>query len=102
MFGSTDPRSGTERQVAVAETRIGDSDERRVLSSRINEIIADLSDIPPDDIVLAPPGTVLKTSSGKLLWGRLQGALLKRGDRQGAQGVGAFRRNGAVGGAAHL
>jgi hypothetical protein len=78
VFGSTDLRSGTERLVAVAETRVGDNDERCALSSRINEIVTDLTDIPPDDIVLAPPGTVLKTSSGKLRRGDCK-ALYEKG-----------------------
>lgn len=78
VFGSIDPASGTERLVAIAETRVSDTEARRALRSRINEIITDLTDIPPDDIVLAPPGTVLKTSSGKLRRGDCRALYEKR------------------------
>lgn len=66
VFGSEDKKSGTERLVVVAETRISDETERSALVQTINDIVIGLTDLPPDDVVLAPPGTVLKTSSGKL------------------------------------
>lgn len=65
-FGSTDPVSGTERLVVVAETRVTDAEQQTMLRSRIDALIVDLLGTPADDIVLAPPQTVLKTSSGKI------------------------------------
>ena len=65
-FGDSDPESGTERLVVVAETRAEDAVERERLRSRINEIATDLLEAPPEVVVLAPPGTILKTSSGKI------------------------------------
>jgi acyl carrier protein len=66
VFGSMDPRNGTERLVVLAETRSTDSAERAKLRADINALATDLIGAPPDDVVLAPPGTVLKTSSGKI------------------------------------
>ncbi len=65
-FGNPDPQSGTERLIIVAETQVTGSDERASLCARINELVTDLTGGAPDDVVLAPPGTVLKTSSGKI------------------------------------
>jgi len=66
VFGSEDPRTGTERLIVLAETRSTDSAERERLHAEINTLASDLIGAPPDEIVLAPPGTVLKTSSGKI------------------------------------
>jgi 1-acyl-sn-glycerol-3-phosphate acyltransferase len=66
VFGSTDPRSGTERLVALAETREADPARRDALRERIETLAVDLLGTPLDDVVLAPPHTVLKTSSGKI------------------------------------
>ena len=66
VFGSTDPSNGTERLVVLSETRETAPDKLEALRSRINEIVVDVLGTPADDVVLAPPGSVLKTSSGKL------------------------------------
>ncbi len=66
VFGSTDPVSGTEKVVILAETRKSDQDQLDKLENEINTAAVDLLGSPPDDIVLAPPHTVLKTSSGKI------------------------------------
>jgi 1-acyl-sn-glycerol-3-phosphate acyltransferase len=65
-FPATDPRSGTERLVVVAETRARESAVLAELRTRVITITVDVLGTPPDDVVLAPPGTVLKTSSGKI------------------------------------
>ena len=65
VFGVPDPR-GTERVVVVAETRETDPQRQQELRGRIQALAAELIDGPADDVVLAPPGAVLKTSSGKL------------------------------------
>lgn len=65
-FGIVDHDSGTERLVLVAETRKRDPRLLAGLRSRINNIVIDLIDSPPDEVILAPPNTVLKTSSGKI------------------------------------
>jgi len=66
VFGSDDPDSGTERLIVVAETRKNDDADRIVLREKITALSNDLVGTPPDEVVLAPAGTVLKTSSGKL------------------------------------
>ena len=66
VFGSIDPATGTERVVVLAETRESGADAQDALRRSINERAVDLIGLPVDDIVLAPPHTVLKTSSGKI------------------------------------
>jgi len=66
VFGSMDARGGTERLVVLSETRKRDEAGRAELIVRINAVVTDIAGMPPDDIVLAPPNTVLKTSSGKI------------------------------------
>jgi 1-acyl-sn-glycerol-3-phosphate acyltransferase len=66
VFGSEDARSGRERLIVLAEARGKISDELDKLRADINALATDLVGAPPDDIVLAPAGTVLKTSSGKI------------------------------------
>jgi 1-acyl-sn-glycerol-3-phosphate acyltransferase len=66
VFGSPDPVSGTERLVVMAETRETDAAARAALTTRINGLTLKLTGTAPDDVCLAPPQTILKTSSGKL------------------------------------
>ena len=66
VFGSVDRASGTERLVVLAETRSRDTALDEDLRHRINELAVSLIGGPADDIVLAPPHTVPKTSSGKI------------------------------------
>ncbi len=65
-FGSSDPATGTERLIVLAETRCNDERGRDELRTMINTLATDLTGAPPDDVVLAPPHTVLRTSSGKV------------------------------------
>jgi len=66
VFGSRDQRAATERIIVMAETREEDPAQRDGLKTRINDLAVSLIGMPADDIVLAVPGTVLKTSSGKI------------------------------------
>ena len=66
VFGVTDRVSGTERLVVLAETRETDPAVRADMQIRAQEIAGDIAGTPPDEIVLAPPRTVPKTSSGKI------------------------------------
>lgn len=65
-FASPDPRTGSERLVLLAETRIEDPASRTALASAIREASLGILDLPPDEIVLAPPHAIPKTSSGKI------------------------------------
>ena len=66
VFGSSDPVSGSERLIVLAETREDAPEKLEELRNQISGLALDLLGAPPDDIVLAPPHTVLKTSSGKI------------------------------------
>jgi acyl carrier protein len=66
VFGSADPVNGTERVVVLAEMRDRDRSRHDDLKRMINDLAVELAGGPADDIVLAPPGSVPKTSSGKI------------------------------------
>jgi 1-acyl-sn-glycerol-3-phosphate acyltransferase len=66
VFAVPDPGKGSERVVVLAETREADAAKRAALRTQINALAVELVGGPADDVVLAPPHTVLKTSSGKI------------------------------------
>ncbi len=66
VFGVPDPAATAERLVVLAETRETEEAARERLRERIGALAMDLTGTAPDDIVLAPPHSVLKTSSGKV------------------------------------
>ncbi len=66
VFGAAAAGEGTERLVVVAESREADAERREELLQRINALAVELLGTPADDVVLAPPHAVLKTSSGKI------------------------------------
>ncbi len=66
VFGSIDPASSIEKLVVLAETRETDTEARERLRGAINNMAVDLVGTLPDEVVLASPHTVLKTSSGKV------------------------------------
>jgi len=66
VFGSLDAATGTERVVVLAEMRDKDTARHDDLKRMINDLAVGLIGAPADDIVLAPPATVPKTSSGKI------------------------------------
>ena len=66
IIGSTDPASGTERIIVLAETRETDKSVKEAIRQKINSIATELLTMPPDEIILGSPHTVLKTSSGKI------------------------------------
>jgi len=66
VFGSPDPRSGSERLVVLAETRETEPQQHERLRRQVNELAVQLIGNPPHDLLLVPPKTIPKTSSGKL------------------------------------
>jgi fatty-acyl-CoA synthase len=79
-FGVPNAALGTEGLIVVAETRVEDAAARERLEGAVVERVAEAVDVPPDQVVLVPPGAVPKTSSGKVRRGAtrelfLQGAL---------------------------
>jgi 1-acyl-sn-glycerol-3-phosphate acyltransferase len=65
-FGVTDAALGTERLVVVAETRQRSAAAREALRRAVIERVTAALGVPPDVVAIAPPGTVVKTSSGKI------------------------------------
>ncbi|MDP2870062.1 AMP-binding protein [Methyloversatilis sp.] len=65
VFPATDAHAGTERLVVLAEVRAAIDAHTRI-RAEIERLAIELTGLPADEVVLAPPGTVLKTSSGKL------------------------------------
>lgn len=65
-FGLKDDASGTEKLVVVAESRERDADRRAAITAAVTEQVANGLGIPPDRVELIPPGSIPKTSSGKL------------------------------------
>ncbi len=66
VFGTTDISKGTERLVVIAETKEREFSNLDTIQSEINSVSADIIGMPPEDVLLAPPRSVLKTSSGKI------------------------------------
>ncbi|MEW6279319.1 MAG: AMP-binding protein, partial [Candidatus Eremiobacterota bacterium] len=65
-FGVHDPESGTESLVILAETRLTGPAGLRDLAEAIRRKVAEGVGLPPDRVELGPPGSVLKTPSGKI------------------------------------
>ena len=66
VFAAADRATATEKLVVLAETRETDPSRRDELRDRISGVVLGLVGAPPEDVVVAPPGAVLKTSSGKI------------------------------------
>ncbi|MEE9451272.1 MAG: 1-acylglycerol-3-phosphate O-acyltransferase [Gammaproteobacteria bacterium] len=83
VFGVEDKISGTEKLIVVAETRETQTRERKRIMTEINQKVSEALGVPPDEVILARPKTIPKTSSGKLRRSTckdsfLQGKLAKR------------------------
>ena len=85
-LGIADAAAGTEGIVIIAETREEDVGARAQLEDRVAVTAAEFLDTPPEEVLLVPPHTVPKTSSGKLRRGAMKEAY-ERG------GIGAGRRS---------
>lgn len=65
-FAALDPTSGSERLVVAAETHLSAVEELAALAALVRQATVEVLGTPPDDVVLARPGAVPKTSSGKI------------------------------------
>jgi fatty-acyl-CoA synthase len=65
-FGLKDEGSGTEKLVVVAEVRERDARARAKIAAAVTEQVSQGLGLPPDRVELLPPGSIPKTSSGKL------------------------------------
>jgi len=66
VFATRDAVNQTEKLVVMAESRENNPEQLNALREEINTLAMDLVGTAADEVVLAPPGTVLKTSSGKI------------------------------------
>lgn len=66
VFGTEDKASGTERLVALVESREKDHATHDDIAKRIQSVAVDLLGNPLDDVMVVLPHTVPKTSSGKI------------------------------------
>jgi 1-acyl-sn-glycerol-3-phosphate acyltransferase len=65
-FGLKDEASGTEKLIVVAESRERQASGRAVIVAAVTEQVSQGLGLPPDRVELLPPGSIPKTSSGKL------------------------------------
>jgi len=65
-FGLKDQGSGTEKLIVVAESREKDSQAKARVAASVTEHVSQGLGLPPDRVELIPPGSIPKTSSGKL------------------------------------
>jgi fatty-acyl-CoA synthase len=65
-FGVPEMETGTERLIIVAESRQTTPQARERLQRAVIERVVDVLAIPPDAVVVSAPGSVRKTSSGKV------------------------------------
>jgi acyl-CoA synthetase (AMP-forming)/AMP-acid ligase II len=77
-FGVHDEKQGTEVAVMVCETRLADKEARAELAARIMQKVAEMTDLKLEEVVLVPPGTLPKTSSGKKQRGLVRQQYLDR------------------------
>ncbi|MBR9787452.1 MAG: AMP-binding protein [Vibrionaceae bacterium] len=65
-FGSHDCHSGTEKLVVLAESRETSKEKIKQLKKNINKLSLKLLGNPVDDVIIGPPHSIPKTSSGKI------------------------------------
>lgn len=65
-FGMVDDQLSTEKLVIVAEHKLTQKSQHPKLIAEITEQVGNAVGIPPDEVILISPGTIPKTSSGKL------------------------------------
>jgi 1-acyl-sn-glycerol-3-phosphate acyltransferase len=66
VFPVEDPTTGTEQLVILAETHVSEPAERNALKQAIVTEVTEVSGLPPEEVILAAPGTVVKTANGKI------------------------------------
>jgi len=106
VFAAADGKTGIERVVVVAETRLRDADGRERVRDEIGRAATEVMDARPDEIILVPPQTVPKTSSGKIRRSetreRYNQGLLEAGPRAIWKQVTSLVIGGAVSGVSRL
>jgi acyl-CoA synthetase (AMP-forming)/AMP-acid ligase II len=64
-FAVYDEEQARDLVVIVCETRLDDESQRETLVGKVSELVSAECSLPVDEVVLVPPGTIPKTSSGK-------------------------------------
>jgi fatty-acyl-CoA synthase len=64
-FGVYDEEKASDLAVAVCETKLTGEAERKAVAEHVSEMVATHCGLTLDEVVLVPPGTIPKTSSGK-------------------------------------
>ncbi len=77
-FGVQNAGRGTEDLILVCETRVDDPQRRAAIMSEVRSAVLEAIGATPDVVLLVEPGTVPKTSSGKI-----QRDLMRRRYREG-------------------
>jgi acyl carrier protein len=65
-FGTRSAMAATERLIIMAETGMRDPAARTALSAKVTTRVVEVLGEPPDEVILVPLNTVLKTPSGKI------------------------------------
>jgi 1-acyl-sn-glycerol-3-phosphate acyltransferase len=65
-FGQKDEATGTEKLIVVAESRERDASRRAKIVAAVTDLVSQGLGLPPDRVEIIPPGSIPKTSSGKL------------------------------------
>jgi 1-acyl-sn-glycerol-3-phosphate acyltransferase len=87
VFGLFDEASATQKLVILAESKVKESRGRKELHKEINELATELIGGPPDEIVLAEQGAVLKTSSGKIRRSATRDLFAEKGGKASSQNL---------------
>jgi len=64
-FGVYDEEKASDLLVVVAETKLEDEQAQKILATSVAERVQTACGLRVDEVVLVPPGTIPKTSSGK-------------------------------------
>ena len=64
-FGVFDEELGSDRVVLVVESKETDEALRQRIAEQVSQAVIEGTGLPVDEVVVVPPGTVPKTSSGK-------------------------------------
>jgi acyl-CoA synthetase (AMP-forming)/AMP-acid ligase II len=65
-FSVMSPVKGTEDIVVMAETKVSDAQEKADLARAVKRAVSARLELVPDDVLLVPPRTIPKTTSGKI------------------------------------
>jgi hypothetical protein len=74
VVGLRDQERGTEKMVVIAETTAVEQNEFARVDGEIRSVVRELTGELPDDVALIPPGTLPKTSNGKIRRGEARSA----------------------------